>query len=416
LKNDKIIVNISLFIVVFMIYRNSWLPGGEKTGGMEIYFVAFLSLFIFLLLLDFEKILKTYLILKKEYFFLLLLLFITLISFLINALNEFTSLHKIVRFYVFLFYIYLYSYYIPLLIIRKHEFLEYIIKFFTYLGIFISLLGIIMYFARFVPISTYTSQTRYLSLIVHPNYVSFLLTITTVTTLFYYFYHEKNLSVIPKIILITTVIIQFTSQILTLSRGGLLGTTFGVSFLLLFRYRKKVILIIPFFLIMIAYFATGVFRSKGLASTLSRYILMIPVYQMYKEKSIHTIFGFGISNSFDAYSRYRGVSGVTEAVNNPHNTILSIFIMFGLIIALFLVFYLTFLVIKGSVCSLKAKDFKNQMFYAFLSSNLIAVFAHGLFDSSLIMPEYFVMQFFLIILGLTVIYTMKKNKYSFFLN
>jgi hypothetical protein len=273
-----------------------------------------------------------------------------------------------------------------------------------------------MYFLRFVPISTYTAQTRYLSLIIHPNYVSFLLTITSVTSLFFFFYYEKNLSTLQKTLIILTVIIQFSSQILTLSRGGLLGTAFGVFFLLLFRYRKKVVLIIPFFLIMIVYFATGVFKSKGLASTLSRYLLLIPVYEMYKEKSVHTIFGFGITNSFDAYSSYRGLYGVIESVNNPHNSLLSIFIMFGLIVTILLFIYFSFLFIKGFIYSIIALDFKNRMFYAFLASNMIATFVHGLFDSMLIMPEFFVMQFFLIIIGLTIIYTKKKFKFTFFIN
>jgi putative inorganic carbon (hco3(-)) transporter len=416
LKNDKLIINISLLIVLLMIYRNSWLPGGEILGGFEIYIVTGFSMFIFLILLDFNKILKAKISFKADYFFLLILICVFSISLLINAINEFTSLHRIVRFYVFFFYIYLFAYNIPKLIVRKHEYLYYLIKFFTYLGIIISIIGIIMYFLRFVPISTYTSQTRYLSLIVHPNYVSYLLTITSVTSLFYYFNFEKDLSVMTKVLLILAIIIQFTSQILTLSRGGLLGTAFGIFFLLLFRYRKKVILVVPFFLIMIVYLATEVFRSKGLASTLSRYLLMIPVYQMYKEHSIHTIFGFGISNSFDAYSSYRGVYGIIEAVNNPHNTLLSIFIMFGLIVTILIFLFFTFLVIKGAFYSFSAKDFRNRMFYAFLTSVMIAAFVHGFFDSMLIMPEFFVMQFFLIILGLMIIYTSKNNKFNFFKN
>lgn len=396
-----------------MIYRNSWIPGGNLLGGKEIYVVFLFSLLVFLILLDFNKILKVNININIKYFYILMLLFVLFVSLITNSINEFKSLYKIVRFYIFFFYVFLYLYYIPSLIIRKHEFFNYLIKFYTVLGLIIGTVGIIMYFAKIVPISTYTNQTRYLSFIIHPNYVSFLLTITSVTSLFYYLYYGKNKRQFFKILIIITIIIQLISQFFTLSRGGLLGTTFGIFFLLFFKFRKKVILIVPALFSVIIYLAIQVFRTKGIASTFARFLLMIPVYYMLKEQSIHTIFGYGITNSFDAYSSYRGLYEIIEAVNNPHNTFLSIFIMFGIVFAILLFFYFIYLVFKGSIYSLKAKENEEKMFYAFLTSNLIAVFLHGLFDSMLIMPEYFVMQFFLIILGLMIFYTRKKNKYTF---
>jgi len=396
-----------------MILRNSWLPGGERLAGLEVYAVTIISFFILLIQLDFAKIIKARMVLKRDYLFLVILAMFFFISLLINSGNEFSSIYRLVRFYVFFFYIYLYAYYIPKLIAKDRSHFDHIVNFFMIAGIIISAIGLLMYFIGFVPISTYASQTRYLSLIVHPNYVSYFITITSVTTLYYYFENEKKLSLLKKIGIISALLVELASQILTLSRGGLLGTTFGVFLLLLLRYKKKIIYIVPFFLVLVAYFASEIFRSKGIGSTFARYLLMIPVYYMFIENSIHTIFGFGVTNSFEAYARYRGVYGIAEAVNNPHNTLLSIFIMFGFVITVLIFFFFLFLIAKSSVLSFYAKDYRNRMFYAFLASNITATVIHGLFDSSLIMPEYFVMQYFLINLGLVFYFTKKKNKYTF---
>ncbi len=413
LSNDKLFLIISLFLVLFTIYRNSWLPGGLYWVAKENFIFVFLTVTLIILTLDFNKIFYFKLRLKSEYFGLYLLFFLSFISVIINFSNEFVSLYNLIRFITFILYLFLYFFYLPSIIQIKKKYFITFIRFYAILGFWIGSIGLTMYIISYVPYDLYTHSTNYISLTIHPNYVSYLLTATIVASLYYFLENKEKFTLYGKIFYFISFIIQVISQILTISRGGFIGTSVGIFLMLLFYYRKKIFLIFPVIIAISYYFVTAIFTTKGIASNISRFLLLIPVYYMLMEKSVHTFFGFGITNSFEAYTNYRLDYGVIEQVNNPHNSILSIFIMFGIIFTIcFLIFFFG-LIIKGFLYSFRASDKTNKLFYGFLTSSLMALAAHGIFESALIMPEYFEMQLFLLSLGLLFLYTRKKNKFSY---
>ena len=341
-NNDSIIIYLSFFLVLFMMYRNSWLPGGLMFIGKENFVVLVLSIFFFWLVFDFNKVFSLKFSLKSEYFGLGTLILIGIYSVIYNVSNEFINLYNITRFIAFIFYAFLFFYYLPKLILINNSYFKSITKFYAILGSAVGIIGILMYIVGFVPYSYYTANSRYISVIIHPNQVSLLLTPTTITTLYYFLINKQKFSVYKKIFYIVSVLIQLLSQFLTLCRGGILGTFIGVLLLLFFFYRGKIFILISVFISFVYYFINTIFLSKGNVSNIGRFLLLIPVYNMLVEKNMHTFFGYGVTNAFKAFEDYRAKFDVLEPVNNPHNVILSMFIMFGLIFTIFfLIFFIS---------------------------------------------------------------------------
>jgi O-antigen ligase len=134
---------------------------------------------------------------------------------------------------------------------------------------------------------------------------------------------------------------------------------------------------------------------------------------MLVEKNMHTFFGYGVTNAFKAFEDYRAKFDVLEPVNNPHNVILSMFIMFGLIFTIFFLIFFISLLIKGWRYSSRAKERNTKMFYGFLFASTFSIFIQGVTDSAIIMPEYYVMPPFLLSLGLLFLFTRQKNKFTY---
>ena len=412
-NNDSIIIYLSFFLVLFMMYRNSWLPGGLMFIGKENFVVLVLSIFFFWLVFDFNKVFSLKFSLKSEYFGLGTLILIGIYSVIYNVSNEFINLYNITRFIAFIFYAFLFFYYLPKLILINNSYFKSITKFYAILGSAVGIIGILMYIVGFVPYSYYTANSRYISVIIHPNQVSLLLTPTTITTLYYFLINKQKFSVYKKIFYIVSVLIQLLSQFLTLCRGGILGTFIGVLLLLFFFYRGKIFILISVFISFVYYFINTIFLSKGNVSNIGRFLLLIPVYNMLVEKNMHTFFGYGVTNAFKAFEDYRAKFDVLEPVNNPHNVILSMFIMFGLIFTIFFLIFFISLLIKGWRYSSRAKERNTKMFYWFLFASTFSIFIQGVTDSAIIMPEYYVMPPFLLSLGLLFLFTRQKNKFTY---
>ena len=338
---------------------------------------------------------------------------IGIFSVIYNVSNEFINLYNITRFIAFIFYAFLFFYYLPKLILINNSYFKSITKFYAILGSAVGIIGILMYIVGFVPYSYYTANSRYISVIIHPNQVSLLLTPTTITTLYYFLINKQKFSVYKKIFYIVSVLIQLLSQFLTLCRGGILGTFIGVLLLLFFFYRGKIFILISVFISFVYYFINTIFLSKGNVSNIGRFLLLIPVYNMLVEKNMHTFFGYGVTNAFKAFEDYRAKFDLLEPVNNPHNVILSMFIMFGLIFTIFFLIFFISLLIKGWRYSSRAKERNTKMFYGFLFASTFSIFIQGVTDSAIIMPEYYVMPPFLLSLGLLFLFTRQKNKFTY---
>jgi hypothetical protein len=149
------------------------------------------------------------------------------------------------------------------------------------------------------------------------------------------------------------------------------------------------------------------FSAKGYSSFISRIYLLIPVYDMMITSTTKLLWGYGLTDTFKVYLDYNLYNPVGEYyINNPHNAVASLVLMFGVIFSLIILMFLTFNLVKFTVLSVKTKSSQLQLLYGYIVSMLVSYIFLSLFDSSVLMPEFFNMQLFLIFWGL--IYYLNK--------
>jgi hypothetical protein len=395
-----------------MLYRNSWLPLGRSLGGKEDFIVVVLSSFLFLMIFDFYHLLSQdiYYYFKNNLIF-LILFFLLFISTLIFNRQELTSKYYLTRYLTFIFYFIIYFVIFPKFLFQNPEFFRKFIFIIVCYGAITSFLGLFLLFAKMNPSGAYGEVA--ISYIWHPNMTAFVYTVSILATIYFFQQYYKNFSILIKSLIITTLILQILALLLTLCRAAVFGVVIGTSFYLCLIYKRKLLLIIPILVVLVPIVIERYFVIKGLASTSSRFLILIPAIQMILQSRSKMLWGYGITDSFDIYKKYLVYNGlITDAagINNPHNTILQLIMMFGLIFTTLLLVYITYILIKVFIRSWRAHEKNEKNFFAFLFSSLLALIIHNLFDGQIIMPEFFCMQFFLIYLGLSHFYITSKKK------
>lgn len=399
---EKFLLLVFSICCFISIYRNSWLPGAELAVVSANYILSLLFLVTFLIFFNINNILKFKIESLTNHKLLFLLLCSGVLSIFVNFYNEFTGPFNISRFFVFVSFIYFFFLILPKLVYRNQKYFDFIIDFYFWVGTALCLIGLVFYVVGFVPYEKYVRISRYLSLIIHPNYIAFFISAIIIFSFYKLYLSFKGIKPANNIVLIISIFIQFTSLLLTYSRGGIIGVVVGIFAFLFFVYRIKLFILLPFLLAIGIYFVMDIFIAKGTGSTIARLLLIIPVYYMFTNFDINTLFGFGISNAFEVYNDYRVMYGVWEEVNNPHNFILSMFIMFGALFTLIFLITFFYYMLKGSIKCLKHKNLNLK--FIFVLSLLTNLFVTGLFDSALLMPEFFTFSIFLLFFGLLIIY------------
>lgn len=406
---SKAIYYVPLLLILLMIYRNSWLPFGVKTlPGKENYIAVFSSLLLFLLLFDFDSLLKQNFFFHLNYnIILFVLVSIFAVSTLIFNSQEITASnnHRI-RFLTQIFYFVLYFLIFPKFLFQNPDYFMKFVKFIIILGTFFGFTALLFLFTGINPDGTYKLYA--VSIVWHPNYTAFIFTVSIFATI--YFYFSQELTFFEKFFLFFTFVLQNIALILTFCRAAVIGVFFGYAVFLFIRYRWKLVLLIPLIPILLNLLLEKFFLAKGTASTLSRFLLVIPAYNMIRASWTRFLWGYGITNSFDAFKVYRDKFGVIENVNNPHNAYLSAIIEFGAFFSGIFILFLAFVIYKLFKKSLNAKTNGEKYFFGFLLTSIIALLGHSIFDSQLLMPEFFCMQFFLIYLGISHYYILNKKE------
>jgi len=269
----------------------------------------------------------------------------------------------------------------------------------------VAIFGLVIFLLGFKPAPAYGEN--FVSFCVHPNYVSFFLTTTTLCTLFV-IYQKKQFSKFVVGFSTICIFLQYLAQLLTFCRAGIIGTSLAIAIFFFFFYKRKALIIIPIVILVIITFVSSFVVAKGNVSTISRFLLMVPAYNMLVDSKSAFLWGYGPTATFDAYAYFRDFFFIAEKVNNPHNTIVSMAIMFGVVFTLIMLFFGGSLLFKGSLKSIRATNKNESIVYSFLVIILIGLFVQGLFDSALLMPEYFDMQFYLLFMGLLYKLTDKK--------
>jgi len=374
--------------------------------GKETYIILFLGFIVFLICFDFNELLNLkFFKLPISKLILSTLFFLLLFSILVYNNQELTHQRNLLRLICYFIYFQLFFIFIPRFFVNNPAFFEKFIKFIANLGFWSALFGFFTMFNH--PYQEYNGML--LTFIIHPNNASIIFTITAITTLYFYYWKKDTFTLFQKYFYLFSITLQYFAQLFTYTRAGLIACAVGVTLFLILYYRGKFIIIIPVISTIVPYFLAGFFTAKGFNSFSSRFVLLIPAYYMIIESKTSMLWGYGVTEAFVKYKEYEVIYNVLETnINDPHNTYVSLTIMLGLVFTIMLIVSVIFLFIKSIIKILKLKSQKEKLFYIFLIGVLTSIGTQGLFDSELIVLEYYTIQFLLVFLGITY-YSIRKT-------
>lgn len=389
------------FLLIFLgFYRNSWIPGGHTLVGNEIWLYFLVSSIYLILILDFEKLLNLKLNLFSVYNKYIFALFVLLvISTLFYNIQEFSTIRSLFRFINYILYFIIFFYFVPEFLNSNPQFFRKFVLIISQIGLFTAAFGLVLFFADIAPDPKFAGTL--VSFIDQPNYVVFIMNLGIMATIYYFDWRKENLSLVKKVFFISSIFIQFAATLLTLSRGGYIGIGIGLVVYFMFKFRSKIILILPFLVTIAVIIIPPFFKAKGFGSFLSRLYLLVPAYYMITRDYGAMMWGYGITNSLEAFLKYNRIYNVSEFhLNNPHNAIVSMILMFGMAFTLLMIFFVSLLLKRVSVKAFKENDTKKSLFYAFIISTITTLVFQSIFDSEIVIIEFFSLQYLLIFLGL----------------
>lgn len=407
----------SVFIIFLMLYRNSWLPGATSIQGKEGHLIFFITFCFFLFAFDFSDITD---FLSREVFsrfnkYYILVLAIFSISILVFNFQEISQLQSILYIYSYIAYVIMYFFILAQVFYLHDDLFANFIKLIFYTGAVLSILAILFVLIGVNPIEKYSGMT--ISLIVHPNYISFFYTTAIITTVYYLHSRYSEFSFIKKSFVLTSLFSLLIAQLFTYCRGGYIATIGGIGLFYLFYFKKKIFYVLPFGIGLMILLLPAFFKSKGAGSFVSRLLLLIPAYHMLAENKQAFFWGYGALNNFEMFDKYKLIYGIQEEnVSNPHNSIVQTILMFGIIFTSLIWGFLAGILSVSTVRLIKNYFTENRTEIAFLISVQIALILQGLFDSALTFPAYFNLQFLLLFSGLLFRFIRKKTNSIFVLN
>lgn len=407
---SKTIYYNSILINIILIFRNTWFPGAKLIQGpaelIAIDFLFFLSLMLYL---NVDGVMTNSIRLNSfDFLALSAILFLTVYSTLSYNSQEITNVYRLSRFIGYFAVLGQFFVFLPGFFLKYPDYFLKYLKFISLFGFFSALIGMLMYILNINPIEKYSSQL--VSILVHPNNTSVIFTISVITTLYLYLTQKKNISNLKAYYYLFSILIQLMAQLLTLTRAGLIGTFLGLAIFGIVVLKKKVIYVYPIASILLPFLVLGFVKSKGFSSFISRFYLLIPAYHMITDSTISMLWGYGFTRTLSSYQAYRIQYNVLEEnIEDPHNSVVMLILMVGIIIALLIMVFISKLIGKGIIQTIRKKDQNTKMLLGFMFSFVISIIAHCLFDSSLARLEYITMGFFLPILGILWKLTDKRN-------
>jgi hypothetical protein len=404
--NNKLNFYVPIFVFLIMVYRSSWLPGASFLLGNSLYLIIVSGLFLFVFNFDFNKFLGYRLFRKNPYrTYSIFIIFAVIVSIFLYNIQEVTKFNSLIRLLAYLSTFYIYLILFPKIITSDKNYLRKFISFISNFGFVCALFGFLTLNSH--PVGKF--QGMLVSFITHPNNTSIIFTFTIPATLYLYFVLNKDNFSLRKYYLIFSVIIQIFAQLFTLTRAGMIATFIGLLIFLIFKYRFKVLWLSPLIL-PIPFFASGFFYAKGAGSFFSRLFLLIPAYYMITENKIRFLWGYGITDAFLKYRNSLLIYNITEEnIDDPHNTYISLLIMFGAVITVLLISFMIYFLYKIYREYSVSSTINSKFFYIFSFSFLISLFIQGFFDSEIVIVEYFTIQFMLTIIGINTILISRRR-------
>lgn len=400
-------------IIMLCLFRISWFPGSGVFLAFynEIVVVFYVSFFVFTF--SFPKFFTYRLQIRSFLSFLFLLSFILLIvNILIFNIQEVTTVQYLLKMFVLLSNFIFFFFLIPNLFSRKVHFFLIFVKFIFWLSTIASIFGLLLFLSGAAPVEgRYSGYT--VSFSVHPNYISGFYLIGIFTSVYYFLTNKGNWKIEVKALVSAATFLQVMALLFTFSRGAILGLVIGAIVFMALYFRHKFLVIFPVIVLIIASYLINFFVAKGFASFISRFALLIPAYYMVSENVSRLLFGFGYSDTFEVYSKYRLLYLVFEPVNNPHNSYVSLLLMVGLILFLLIMIIISILMLKTIRAYLKTNDSKEKLLFLFLISIVTAILIHSFFESQLVMTDFYNMAFFFIYTGIMYVCVQFNKAKSF---
>jgi hypothetical protein len=297
---------------------------------------------------------------------------------------------------------------LPNFILSNIKYLKKLIKIVSVFGFIAAIFGFLTINNH--PIGKY--QGILVSFITHPNNTSIIFTISIPASIFIYYLEKDNNSVLKNVFYMFSILSQFIAQLFTYTRAGIIASLIGILIFFIFYYRSKIIWIfpvsIPIFFILYSFLI-----AKDVASFFSRLYLLIPAYFMITENNIRLLWGYGLTNAFIEYKKSKIIYTVLEEnIDDPHNTYVSLILMFGLIVTILMLLVLIIILFRVLATYFKSYDKCIKLFTLYSFTFITSILIQGLFDSELIIVSYFSIQILLTIIGIN--YLLLKNHNGYF--
>lgn len=414
IANNRIYFYIPFSLIIIGLYRNSWLPGNSALIDKEIFIIFGISVAYLLLIIDFQKILNFDIKPVNVYDKYIVILFLLFLVSTIYNTHEVSSVKNAIRLIDYLFFFVIFFMIFPRLLLLPDMFRKFVLIL-AITGIWTAFFGIMLLFADIHPSPEFTGSL--VSFIQQPNYVPFIFNLGILATLYYLDWQFDELSFFEKVLYIFSILIQIFALLLTLSRGAYIGLGVGIISYFIFKYRTKVLLITPFFLALIVIIVPPFFKAKGFASFISRLNLLIPAYIMIMKDNVSFLWGYGVTSALKTFEEYNGVYNITgdlreSQLNNPHNAVVSLMLMFGVVFTCVILFVVSLLLIRTVLKIFRLKNVKERLFFGFLVSVILSLVFQSIFDSEIVILEFFSMQILLVFLGFVTLLADKQKAES----
>ncbi|MBS1492495.1 MAG: O-antigen ligase family protein [Bacteroidetes bacterium] len=394
MKKNLVISDLFVFLffsVNLMIILN--LP--EFIGGILFTHIFEIQILIFVCFaissLNFEQLIKLKLPNFNSDFFLfsILILLFLISSFWINLEPnlKFDAALKLISYPI---NIYFFFFYIPKKLLEKS-----ILVSFLWVVLIFSIINALM---GLIGISTGILQNSIfpghsLGLFKHPNTHAFIYTI--IFPIILYLYYEKKITIT---VLILFSILFFSNLFLTYSRAGFLGFVVGLLTFFFFKSKRTFIFIFLFSVLMSFFFLSDVSQVKT-DSSLPRILLIVSAIQMISSGTSRFLWGYGVNDAIEIFKTEKVFLGSLEIVPDPHNWILTLGIQFGMLVPITVFIIVARIFYHGSkkYKSNPRGEYSNELILAM--SIVLALFIENFFEALITYPEYFLMPFFLMMLG-----------------
>ncbi len=392
IPNRKFYLYFITFHIIIKVYAVTFLPGAPTLRGYINILDLFLLSIYFILALD----IKNLLLINFNFNINIVLILLTLILFLYSSLYinfksnfNFLDLIKILN-YILHFLVFFILF--PKIIEVKSNNFE---VFLTGILVFVLINSIFSLLSLHTGFNQYRALRSSVGLYMNPNATAFIFTIG-IPILFYKYWNNK----IKIIFFIPFLLVLLYCDVFTLSRGGFIGLLVSLMILFYSKSRKFFIfsLIVISFLIFTFFFDLIALKTD---SSLARGIIIYTVIQMATSSLSNFMWGYGVTRATEVLFDEKQLYGNFEVnVNNPHNFVLLLLIQFG---ALVTISYLLFL---GSIIANSAKKLKDKLpleisnRIKLLISLISGLIVQNLFEEIIIVPDFPLFAFSLIILGL----------------